>query len=486
MWEILSKQQRRQERKHPVAKKKQKKHTRTKTRKSPAIRLSQCMIVKNEESNIRQALSWGKGIVWEQIVVDTGSTDNTVSIAEEMGAKVFRFPWNEDFSAAKNFAIDQAKGNWIAFLDADEWFAEEEAEKLLPILREVHPNPAVTAVRAKMLNLDQNGGILGAFCQDRIFRNNPMLRYRYRIHEELYWKGTEKMICLDAQDRLLILHSGYTRENQTGKGKGGRNIPILQQDVAEHPKDGMRWVYLADAYNISGDREKALECYRKVVEEPEMELTHEIAFLRAGLQILTLQAEKPARETKEEMFRVSEELRKRGWDDHPDIDYYMGVWYFKSRDLETAAELFERALKKVEGYNGLDMARITSQLDMPNQVVAAVALQQGNLQKAVQFAVTALRVNRYDRDTIQILLRAFHTEWKEGQSAEPYWQFLCKVYDGGSLKDLLFLEKFTREEGFTALQECVYSQLPEEARQQVQQSAPAKKELSVEWSLSYQ
>ena len=471
-----------------MAKKKQKKHTKTKVKRPSVVRISQCMIVKNEEANIRQALSWGKRIVWEQIVVDTGSTDKTVEIAEELGAKVFHFPWIEDFSAAKNFAIEQAKGNWIAFLDADEWFPEEEANKLLPLLKELHPNRTIMAVRSKMVHLSQNGTILGAFCQDRIFRNDTHMRYRYRIHEELYWNGGGKMGCFDAQERLVILHSGYTTENQTAKEKGRRNLPMLQKDVEEHPTDGMRMVYLGDAYNISGDKEQALECYRKVVNDPEMEMTHEVTFLRAGLQILTLQAEKPARETREEMFRVSEELRKQGWDDHPDIDYYMGVWHFKSRELDKAAELFESALKKAETYHGLDMARITSQLDMPNQVVAAVALQKGNLQKAVQFAVTALRINRYDRDTIQILLRAFHTEWKEGQSAEAYWQFLCKVYDPGSLKDLMFLHKFAAEEGFTALEQQILFAIPAEAREQVQSQMQASRpsEISVDWSLTYQ
>ena len=55
--------------------------------------ISQCMIVKNEEKNIEKALSWGKGIVSEQIVVDTGSTDRTVEIAKKMGAKVYDFAW---------------------------------------------------------------------------------------------------------------------------------------------------------------------------------------------------------------------------------------------------------------------------------------------------------------------------------------------------------------------------------------------------------
>ena len=93
--------------------------------------ISQCMIVKNEEKNIRQALSWGKGIVSEQIVVDTGSTDRTVEIATQMGAKVFFFSWMDDFAAAKNYAISLAEFEWIALLDADESFPPEDASKLL-------------------------------------------------------------------------------------------------------------------------------------------------------------------------------------------------------------------------------------------------------------------------------------------------------------------------------------------------------------------
>ena len=94
-------------------------------------KISQCMIVKNEEANIERALSWGKGVVSEQIVVDTGSTDRTVEIAERMGAKIYHFEWIDDFAAAKNFAISKAKYEWIALLDADEYFLEEDAKKLL-------------------------------------------------------------------------------------------------------------------------------------------------------------------------------------------------------------------------------------------------------------------------------------------------------------------------------------------------------------------
>ena len=90
-------------------------------------RISQCMIVKNEERNIERALSWGKAVIWEQIVVDTGSTDRTVELAKKMGAKVFFLEWPEDFAAAKNYAIDRAEGEWIVFLDADEHMTEKDA-----------------------------------------------------------------------------------------------------------------------------------------------------------------------------------------------------------------------------------------------------------------------------------------------------------------------------------------------------------------------
>ena len=82
-------------------------------------RISQCMIVKNEERNIERALLWGKTVMWEQIVVDTGSADRTVELARKMGAKVFFLEWPENFAAAKNYAIDRAEGDWIVFLDAD-------------------------------------------------------------------------------------------------------------------------------------------------------------------------------------------------------------------------------------------------------------------------------------------------------------------------------------------------------------------------------
>ena len=121
------------------------------------MKISQAMIVKNEEKNIEKALSWGKGIVAEQIVVDTGSTDRTVEIAEKMGAKVVYFPWQDDFALAKNFAISQCQYTWIALLDADEYFDEEDAKKLPNLLKKVDKDSRFGGILTAWLHLNQEG-----------------------------------------------------------------------------------------------------------------------------------------------------------------------------------------------------------------------------------------------------------------------------------------------------------------------------------------
>ncbi len=82
--------------------------------------VSLCMVVRDEEKNLARALSFAKEIADEMIVVDTGSGDRTVEIAEQAGARVYPFPWGDDFSAARNFAIDKASGDYILMLDGDE------------------------------------------------------------------------------------------------------------------------------------------------------------------------------------------------------------------------------------------------------------------------------------------------------------------------------------------------------------------------------
>src|SRR5437899_1803305 len=82
--------------------------------------LSVCMLTRNDEKSLARALCSVAGLVEQVVVADTGSTDQTLAIAHENGADVLPFAWDDDFGAARNFAIDQATGDWILWLNPDE------------------------------------------------------------------------------------------------------------------------------------------------------------------------------------------------------------------------------------------------------------------------------------------------------------------------------------------------------------------------------
>ena len=114
--------------------------------------ISLCMVVKNEAEYLEDCLKHLLPWVREMIVVDTGSTDETPSIAERCGARVFFFPWNNDFSSARNFSLRQANEPWILVLDADERLALCEAEKLSSLVQGASTPAAFSFLQRNYLN----------------------------------------------------------------------------------------------------------------------------------------------------------------------------------------------------------------------------------------------------------------------------------------------------------------------------------------------
>jgi len=106
------------------------------------VRLSVCLIVKNEERWLADCLKNIKPVTDEIILVDTGSSDQSCTIAKQYGAKIFHFEWQDDFAAARNFSLEQAAGNWILILDADEGISSREFSELQKLIK----NPATEPV----------------------------------------------------------------------------------------------------------------------------------------------------------------------------------------------------------------------------------------------------------------------------------------------------------------------------------------------------
>ena len=102
------------------------------------IIISICMIMKNEERCLERCLKsltpLREQLPCELIITDTGSTDRSIEIAEKYADKLLHFEWCNDFSAARNFGLEQAKGEWIMVIDADEELVEDVVEKGTPVL----------------------------------------------------------------------------------------------------------------------------------------------------------------------------------------------------------------------------------------------------------------------------------------------------------------------------------------------------------------
>lgn len=214
------------------------------------MNLSVCYITKNEEQNIEKSLASIKAAADEIVVVDTGSQDKTKAIAASYGAKVYDYEWQDDFSAARNYAIGLAAGDYILFMDADEYVAAESCRNLRRVLEQ---NKTHTALLMKRYDIDKDEtDILGEIFVLRAFKRQENLRYQGRIHEELRADGNviEDLAVADPKE-LILYHTGY--EAAVNKSKAERNLRILRQELAETDHPGRLYMYLAEACRGVGD-----------------------------------------------------------------------------------------------------------------------------------------------------------------------------------------------------------------------------------------
>lgn len=223
--------------------------------KAGALKITACYIVKNEAENLAKSIKSLKTQVNEIVVVDTGSTDNTMAVARKLGAKVYSLPWQDDFSKARNFALSKAKGDWLILLDADEYFTAKTAGNIRQVIRQAQQ---ADAFLIQMVNYDADmAEIQDYFYQLRIVRNQRGLHYEGKIHEELKLSDGKAMKLLRIPPETLeIYHTGYS--NSVTREKVKRNLRILQQAVADGQSEAELARYFCDCYLGLGDMEKCI------------------------------------------------------------------------------------------------------------------------------------------------------------------------------------------------------------------------------------
>ena len=233
------------------------------------MKINLVMIVKNEARSIKKCLQAAKPLVDRILITDTGSTDKTMEIAVKMGAAVSRFTWVDDFSAARNFALDQSDADWNLVLDADEYlrpFGRKRLEKLLSA-REGVWYGGLTRYDSYR---DENGVSVSTSVLPRLLPK--CVRYTGRIHEQP--AGAYPCYALP----LSADHDGYLYED-----KGKRNLAYLEKAVKECPQDAYYQFQLASTLRNLKKMEESLPYFREFYR-----LSGKLEAYRAGGVVLYL------------------------------------------------------------------------------------------------------------------------------------------------------------------------------------------------------
>jgi tetratricopeptide (TPR) repeat protein len=193
-------------------------------------RISACMIVKNEEKLLPDCLESIRDWVDEIVVVDTGSSDRTREIAQEFGARIFDQPWTGDFSHHRNYSIEQASGDWIFIIDADERFVLEDVPTVIDAMREGR----FGVLSVGVFNVYGKDEERRTFCNSyRLFKRDLNLHYTGIVHNVLGLPPDVPVLRTAAR----IKHLGYDLTPEQMKSKFERTRALLEKQLSANPDD---------------------------------------------------------------------------------------------------------------------------------------------------------------------------------------------------------------------------------------------------------
>jgi glycosyltransferase involved in cell wall biosynthesis/Tfp pilus assembly protein PilF len=218
-------------------------------------RVSLTMIVKNEEASLPACLESATGLFDEIVVVDTGSTDRTREVAARFGAKVFDFPWIDDFAAARNEALQHVTGDWIFCLDAGDRLDEAARSDLRNLFANLGEENVAYLMKCVCLP-DATTGSAAVLYHPRLFRQHPEIRWQYRVHEQIL-PSVQRQGGRLVWANVVIRHAGQ-QDPASQRRKLERNLALCQRDAAEHPEDAFVLYNLGKTYLDLGRPDQAL------------------------------------------------------------------------------------------------------------------------------------------------------------------------------------------------------------------------------------
>jgi glycosyltransferase involved in cell wall biosynthesis len=225
------------------------------------LTLSLCMIVKDEEAMLGRCLQAVRDAVDEIVVVDTGSGDATVQIAESFGARVLHHAWDGDFSAARNASFAAATGDWVMYLDADEVLIADDVQRLRALTGRTWREAFYLVETNHTGDLEDGTAITHDAL--RVFRNRAEYRFEGRIHEQIAHHLPAYLPERLERTTVRVEHYGYLGAVRGAKDKVNRNLELLERQVAEGADSPFLQFNLGSEHLAAGDSARALAYFAR-------------------------------------------------------------------------------------------------------------------------------------------------------------------------------------------------------------------------------
>ena len=228
--------------------------------------LSLSMIVRDEAAQIEACLRSVQGFAEELVVVDTGSTDNTVALAQAMGARVEQIEWPGDFAPARNQALQFVSGDWVLVLDADE---QLRPEAMAP-LRALMAQPDVLVIN---LLRHERGAVQSPYSNvSRLFRRHPAIRWS-RAYHSMVDDSVAALLQREPQWRIAdcpepaLIHDGYRPELLAHGNKPQRLREAMEAELQERPGDPYACAKLGSLEVAEGNLERGVTLLHQGLEQ---------------------------------------------------------------------------------------------------------------------------------------------------------------------------------------------------------------------------
>ncbi len=221
------------------------------------ITISLCMIVKNEEKHLARCLDHIANLVDEIIIVDTGSTDQTLEIASKYTSKIYTHPWIDDFSDARNYAFSKASMDYCMWIDADDVLEKTESPKFLQLKQTLTLDTDIVMMKYHTA-FDEAGNPSFSYFRERWIKNSPDHRWVGAVHEVIPLNG--KIIYSD----IAVCH------RKIGTGDPDRNLKIYQKQLSTgKPMDPRQQYYYGRELYYHQKYEEAISVFERFMSSSE-------------------------------------------------------------------------------------------------------------------------------------------------------------------------------------------------------------------------